>query len=227
MHVVFPTTPAQYFHLLRRQMKRNFRKPLIIAGPKGLLRHPVRNFIFVQRPTYSFVWWHQAATSTLSEMETGTQFQPVLDDPFIKDPSTVERVSFVTGKFYYELAKARQDMPDQTAAQKIAFIRIEELCPFPYARLREVAGRYRNANWRDVYWEQEEPANQGAWPYVEKRIITALASLVGPDTTLHYRGRGYSPMPAPGSARVYKEEQAKLAHGKFVNISHSMNQALE
>lgn len=183
MHVVFPTTPAQYFHLLRRQMKRNYRKPLIVIGPKGLLRLP-------------------AASSTLDEMASGTQFQPVLDDPHIRDPSTVERVYLVSGKFYYELDKARERTSHHGG--KVALVRVEELCPFPFVRLREVLARYPRA--RDFRWAQEEPQNTGAWHHVKDRIAETLRQL-RPDADLRYYGRGVSTMPAPGSARAYKREQ--------------------
>jgi len=156
---------------------------LIVIGPKGLLRLP-------------------AASSTLSEMDAGTQFQPVLDDPFVKDPSMVERIYLLSGKFYYELTKARE-RAESDIAGKVALIRIEELCPFPYVRLREVLTRYPNA--KDIRWAQEEPQNTGAWYHVKDRIVETLKQ--DRDANLGYYGRKPSAMPAPGSARVYKTEQ--------------------
>ncbi|EKM51353.1 uncharacterized protein PHACADRAFT_152038 [Phanerochaete carnosa HHB-10118-sp] len=187
MHVVYPTTAAQYFHLLRRQMKRNYRKPLIVIGPKGLLRLP-------------------AASSTLSDMDAGTQFQPVLDDPYIQDPSTVQFIYLLSGKQFYELDKAREPLRQQGSetANHIALIRIEELCPFPWVRLREVIERYPNA--KGVAWAQEEPYNAGAWQHVNERIVRTLARVPG-GLELRYFGREPSAMPAPGSAGLHRTEQ--------------------
>ncbi|KAI5886780.1 2-oxoglutarate dehydrogenase, E1 component [Schizophyllum commune H4-8] len=181
MHVTFPTTPAQYFHLLRRQMARNFRKPLIVAGPKGLLRLP-------------------AAGSSLADMAPGTTFQPVLDDPAISDPSKVDRVLLVSGKLYYELAKARDASSPTTA-----IVRLEELAPFPFARLRSVLERYANAS-RFVY-VQEEPRNQGAWGHVAAR---ASSGVLPEGKELEYVGRGPSALPAPGLGTLYKAQQAEI-----------------
>ncbi|OBZ67945.1 putative 2-oxoglutarate dehydrogenase E1 component DHKTD1, mitochondrial [Grifola frondosa] len=142
MHVVFPTTPAQYFHLLRRQIKRNYRKPLIVAGPKALLRLP-------------------AASSSLSDLEPGSHFHPVLDDPGI-DKSRVKRIVCLSGKLYYDLIKERQ----KRQLDNLAFVRIEELCPFPFEGLLRVLTQYGNAG--EIIWLQEEPRNQGA---VEEFLI--------------------------------------------------------
>lgn len=149
----------------------------------------------------------QAASSRLAEMETGTQFQPVLDDSYIQSPSTVERIYLLSGKSYYELVKARERASRAHSVQiacKVALIRIEELCPFPYVRLREVLQRYPNAN--DIRWAQEEPENAGAWLHVEDRIVETL-SQIRDDAILRYYGPRASAMPAPGSARAYKTEQ--------------------
>ncbi|TRM58893.1 thiamine diphosphate-binding protein [Schizophyllum amplum] len=181
MHVTFPTTPAQYFHLLRRQMIRNFRKPLIVAAPKGLLRLP-------------------AASSTLGDMAPGTAFEPVLADPSISDPSTVDRVLIISGKLYYELVKAR------AAGDTTAIVRLEELCPFPFARLRSVLRQYTRAK-RFVY-VQEEPRNQGAWGHVVARVIGTGVLPEGAE--LEYVGRGPSAIPAPGLGTLYKAQQAEV-----------------
>ncbi|KAF8158979.1 dehydrogenase E1 and transketolase domain-containing protein 1 [Mycena galopus ATCC 62051] len=141
MHVCFPTTPAQYFHLLRRQMKRNFRKPLIVAGPKALLRLA-------------------AASSTLRELGPGTSFQPVLRDP-TDNTSSAKRVVLMTGKIYYDLLKERQA---RSLDKDVAFIRLEELAPFPFAELRAVLKQYSQVE--EVVWLQEEPKNQGAYTHV-------------------------------------------------------------
>lgn len=135
-------------------------------------------------------------------MVVGTRFEPVLDDPFIEDPSAVERIILVSGKFYYELTKGR---PEGGMAHKVAVIRIEELCPFPFVRLREVLAQYPNAT--SVYWAQEEPCNNGPWLHVRGRLMDTMAMNRDP-IDLKYLGREISAMPAPGSAELYKQEQA-------------------
>ncbi|KIJ99240.1 hypothetical protein K443DRAFT_133152 [Laccaria amethystina LaAM-08-1] len=123
MHVVFPTTPAQYFHLLHRQIKCNFWKPLVLVGPKGLL-------------------CLSAASSSLADMEPWTRFQPVLDDPMAtKDKEKVKRVITLSGKIYYKLVKSRHD---RSLDQDIALIQVEELAPFPFAVLESVLQGYTN-----------------------------------------------------------------------------------
>ncbi|OQV16425.1 putative 2-oxoglutarate dehydrogenase E1 component DHKTD1, mitochondrial [Hypsibius exemplaris] len=144
-----PTTPAQYFHLLRRQIVRNYRKPLIVASPKTVLRLP-------------------AAVSDLSEMAPGTHFQPVLPDAAATDSKKVTRVVFVSGKHYYTLDKHRD-------AEKIgdtAIVRVEELCPFPTEALRVELQKYPNA--KKVIWSQEEPRNMGAWSFIQPRFQNLL-----------------------------------------------------
>ncbi|KAJ1511518.1 putative 2-oxoglutarate dehydrogenase E1 component DHKTD1, mitochondrial [Coelomomyces lativittatus] len=143
MHVTYPTTPAQYFHLLRRQVCRPYRKPLVVVGPKMLLRLP-------------------AAVSSLSEMGPNTSFQPVLEDS-ITDLSLVQRLIFCSGKLYYELQKLR----DQHQLP-VAILRIEELAPFPTSYLIPLLQKY--AHVRDYRWCQEEPMNQGAYLGIEKKL---------------------------------------------------------
>ncbi|KDQ52171.1 hypothetical protein JAAARDRAFT_210725 [Jaapia argillacea MUCL 33604] len=193
MHVVFPTTPAQYFHLLRRQMKRNFRKPLVVAAPKGLLRLP-------------------AATSTLEELEVGTKFEPILPDPIARR-ETVERIVLLTGKIYYDLIKERQarDMTD-----RVAFIRIEELSPFPFSQLKQTLKGYMG-NAKEVVWLQEESRNQGAFGHVEGRINVVLGEL-GWAGRMRYIGRRESAVPAPGVGAVYKREQAEIIGSAFEGL---------
>ncbi|KAH8829834.1 dehydrogenase E1 and transketolase domain-containing protein 1 [Flagelloscypha sp. PMI_526] len=182
MHVVYPTTPAQYYHLLRRQILRNFRKPMIVAAPKGLLRLA-------------------AASSSLDEMTSGTSFQPVLNDSSFISTSTsdVKRIVFITGKLYYDILKQRAalNLDDQ-----IALIRIEELCPFPFDQLKSTLEKYPND--AEVIWVQEEPRNQGAWTFVRER----LESVVGETKRkVKFVGRKESCVPAPGVGKVYSAEQ--------------------
>ncbi|KAF8069209.1 dehydrogenase E1 and transketolase domain-containing protein 1 [Lyophyllum atratum] len=192
IHVVFPTTPAQYFHLLRRQLKRNFRKPLIVAGPKGLLRL-------------------SAAASSLSELGEGTRFQPVLDDPIV-DPSQVKRVVLVTGKLYYDLIKERET---SSAKDSVAFVRLEELSPFPFAELAKTLERYTRAT--EYFYLQEEPKNQGAYAHVKSRIGGVFEGM-GYEGKLEYRGRKESAVPAPGVGRLYAVQQKAVIQAAFEGL---------
>jgi 2-oxoglutarate dehydrogenase E1 component len=137
-----PTTPSQYFHLLRRQAKSNFRKPMVILTPKSLLRHP-------------------AAISTLDELAEGS-FQTVLDDPNgVKNPKTI---LFCSGKIYYELSTRRRDIENTD----VVIVRMEQLYPFPDGQLKKVIKKYsRSKKW---CWVQEEPENMGGWQFVKPRI---------------------------------------------------------
>ncbi|KZT69995.1 2-oxoglutarate dehydrogenase, E1 component [Daedalea quercina L-15889] len=191
MHIVFPTTPAQYFHLLRRQVARNYRKPLVVASPKGLLRLP-------------------AASSSLSDLEVGTRFQPVLDDISV-EKAKVKRVLCLTGKLYYELASERERL----RAVNVALIRIEELSPFPYSRLANVLSRYQAAT--EFAWIQEEPRNQGAWPHISERINTVLQYLAHPNP-LSYIGRASDAVPAPGISRIYAMQRQTILGKAFQGL---------
>ncbi|HUI71499.1 MAG TPA: 2-oxoglutarate dehydrogenase E1 component [Spirochaetia bacterium] len=143
------TTPAQYFHMLRRQVKRSFRKPLIVMTPKSLLRHP-------------------KALSPISDLSKG-EFQEVLDDP--ARPAKPRRLLFCSGKIFYDLLKAREDSADLSTA----IVRIEQLYPFPAQRLADILETYRSA--RERLWVQEEPRNRGAWTFVKERFERELAGV--------------------------------------------------
>ncbi|KAJ1728678.1 hypothetical protein LPJ61_003907 [Coemansia biformis] len=184
MHVAVPTTPAQIFHLLRRQMVRPYRKPLVVAGPKTILRLA-------------------AATSTLSEMGPGTSFRPVLPDDHVTSPDKVRRVVLVSGKLYYDLAKARIEQ-GEGAGDRVALVRVEELCPFPSRELASELARFPNA--AEVVWCQEETMNAGAFSFVQPRLQSILPSAM----PIHYIGRGPLAAPATGVASVYKAEQADI-----------------
>ncbi|XP_062276705.1 2-oxoadipate dehydrogenase complex component E1 [Scomber scombrus] len=149
MSLVNPTTSAQYFHLLRRQMIRNFRKPLIVVGPKMLLRF-------------------SGAASSLAELAPGTSFRPVIGDTSVAAES-VQRVVLCSGKHYYALLKQRET----TANQNTALIRLEELCPFPLDALQQELKKYPNA--KEFVWSQEEPQNMGPWSFVAPRFEKQLA----------------------------------------------------
>lgn len=133
------STPANHFHLLRRQLKREFRKPLVVFSPKMLLRHP-------------------KAVSTLNEMAKGS-FQEVIDDKRVK-VDDVDTIVFCTGKFYYEATEKAEEM----GVDNMAFVRIEQLYPLPENQMRFIIARYTNA--KNLIWAQEEPANMGAWSYM-------------------------------------------------------------
>jgi 2-oxoglutarate dehydrogenase E1 component len=143
MQVCNLTTPAQYFHLLRRQMKRNFRKPLILMTPKSLLRHKL-------------------AVSPVEDLTSG-RFQEVLDDTRA-DPLRARRVLLCSGKVYYDLLERRT----QDEKSDVAIIRVEQFYPFPLEPLRQALERYRNA--REWVWVQEESLNMGAWSFMETRL---------------------------------------------------------
>ncbi|RHY66777.1 hypothetical protein DYB30_011704 [Aphanomyces astaci] len=145
LSIVNVTTPAQYFHVLRRQQLRDFRKPLVLFAPKTLLRLA-------------------QATSSLDDMAPGTTFHSVLGDS-VAQPSAVRRVLLVSGKLYYDLVAQRAQ---QQHRQDTAIVRVEELAPFPADALKAELAKYANAT--DVVWIQEEPANQGAWAYAKVHL---------------------------------------------------------
>jgi 2-oxoglutarate dehydrogenase E1 component len=163
IQVVYPSTPAQYFHLLRRQMRRDFRKPLVVMTPKSLLRL-------------------KEAVSPLSELVRG-HFRDVIDDPV--DATGIRRVVFCTGKLYYDLARRRAEAGKDA---EVALVRVEQLHPWPADELRRVVARYR-PNDVEWVWAQEESQNMGAWTFVAPR----LRDLLGEDVQYVGRGASASP----------------------------------
>jgi 2-oxoglutarate dehydrogenase E1 component len=147
LQVCYPSSPAQYFHVLRRQMRRSFRKPLIVMTPKSLLRHPL-------------------AASTLEDLAKGT-FREVLWDPHRSPESS--KLILCSGKVYYDLYQRREEGARKDSP---ALVRIEQLYPFPEGEIREVLETYSDA--KDVFWVQEEPQNRGAWSFVQPRIESLL-----------------------------------------------------
>jgi 2-oxoglutarate dehydrogenase E1 component len=143
MQVCYPTTPAQYFHVLRRQLKRNFRKPLILMTPKSLLRH-------------------KACVSPVSALNAG-RFEEILDDD-TADPAQVRRILMCSGKVYYDLVEKRAEQQ----RKDVAILRVEQLYPFPAATLQKFLERYRKA--REFVWVQEESLNMGGWSFVDPRL---------------------------------------------------------
>ena len=140
MYVANCTTPANHFHMLRRQMVTDFRKPLVVMSPKSLLRHP-------------------EATSTIEELTSGS-FQTIVDDPKVQDKSAVKTLVFVSGKFYYDLQAEKENL----GRNDVAFVRIEQLFPLDNDKLKEVIASYPNVD--DYVWAQEEPKNMGAYGYM-------------------------------------------------------------
>ncbi len=180
LQVCYPTTPAQYFHLLRRQVEPGMERPLIVMTPKSLLRLP-------------------AATSTVGELTTGGFF-PVIDEPKQIDDSAVERIIFCSGKVYYDLAEARKNKHEK----RVAIVRLEQFYPFPLTAIREVLSRY--ANVRELLWMQEEPRNMGGWTFMEERLTNLLPACERP----RYVGRPPSASPATGSYSIHQIEQVEI-----------------
>ncbi|XP_063164221.1 2-oxoadipate dehydrogenase complex component E1 [Candoia aspera] len=185
MSVVHPTTPAQYFHLLRRQMVRNFRKPLIVVSPKTLLRLPT-------------------AVSSLLEMAPGTTFRPVIGDSTV-DPKCVSKVVLCSGKHYYTLAKHRELLEEKK--QNIAIVRLEELCPFPVEPLQQEMNKFTNA--KAFIWSQEEPQNMGPWTFLSPRFQKQLACKVC------LVSRPALPAPAVGIGVLHQQQQQDLLTETF------------
>ncbi|GAA5990236.1 hypothetical protein JCM10908_005888 [Rhodotorula pacifica] len=189
MHLVNVTTAAQYFHLLRRQMKREYRKPLVVFSPKGILRLP-------------------AAASSLQEMSEGTSFQPVLTE-HVADPAKVERIVLLSGKMYYDLAKQRSE---RKLDGKIVFIRVEEISPFPYDAVIKAMKPFSSA--KSVIWAQDEPENAGAWTFVQAR----LKQIVPESLKLQYVGRDAMATPAPGVKQYFEEQRKAIEEQVFAGI---------
>ena len=180
LQVCYPTTPAQYFHLLRRQVKQETIRPLVVITPKSLLRLP-------------------AATSTVDQLTTGG-FLPVIDDLEVKSRERVRRIVLCSGKVFYDLNAARKKSDDE----RVAIIRLEQFYPFPEKRLREIFATYKNAI--QLVWAQEEAKNMGGWTFVEPRLMNLLPACQKP----FYVGRTASASPATGSYTIHELEQRRL-----------------
>jgi len=180
LQVCYPSTPAQYFHLLRRQVRPGFERPLIVMTPKSLLRLP-------------------AATSTVADLTAGG-FQPLIDDAEMQDRGQVQRIVLCSGKVFYDLHEARK----KSGAERVALIRMEQFYPFPQTRLREIIASFPNVS--ELIWCQEEPKNMGGWTFVEPRLEDQVAGQTRP----RYVGRAASASPATGSYAIYLLEQERL-----------------
>ncbi|MGH8279761.1 MAG: 2-oxoglutarate dehydrogenase E1 component, partial [Gammaproteobacteria bacterium] len=185
MQVCVPSTPAQMFHMLRRQVIRPFRKPLAVFTPKSLLRHKL-------------------SISSLQDLTQG-RFHVVIPEIEAIDPNRVARVVFCAGKVYYDLLQARR----AAKIDNIAIVRLEQLYPFPQQEYAEIIARYRAAH--DIVWCQEEPQNQGAWYQVRHRLQEPLTRL----HSLRYVGREASASPAAGYPQLHKQQQNALIQGSL------------
>jgi 2-oxoglutarate dehydrogenase E1 component len=182
LQVCYPTTPAQYFHLLRRQVRPGMERPFVVMTPKSLLRLP-------------------AAAASIDELATGG-FQPLIDDIEISDREAVTKVVLCSGKLYYDLAEERKKSEDR----KVAVIRLEQFYPFPLKSVREMLAKYPKAT--RFVWAQEEPQNMGGWTFVQERIENLLPAGKRPV----YVGRSASASPATGSYSIHLNEQAELVN---------------
>jgi 2-oxoglutarate decarboxylase len=183
MTVAVPSTPASYFHLLRRQAFARPRRPLIVFTPKSMLRL-------------------KAAGSSVEDLTSGT-FEPVLLDPSVTDPAQVDRVLLCSGKVYYDLIAAREKIGDTHTA----VIRVEQLAPLPEQEILAAIGEFPDA---DLVWTQEEPANQGPWPYVALNLPEHLGG-----RHLRVVSRAKSASTATGSSKMHALEQQTLIEQAF------------
>lgn len=187
MTVAYPSTPASYFHLLRRQAYARPRRPLVVFTPKSMLRL-------------------KAAASAVEDFTTGT-FRPVLPDPAQLDSNAVTRVLLASGKVVYDLEAAREKAGDQATA----IVRVEQLAPLPAHDIAHELRKYPNA---DVFWVQDEPRNQGAWPFMALNLPQALVQF-GETRMLQVVSRRPSASPATGSSKKHQSEQHELVEAAF------------
>jgi 2-oxoglutarate dehydrogenase complex dehydrogenase (E1) component-like enzyme len=178
--VCYPSTPAQYFHLLRRQVREGFERPLIVMTPKSLLRLP-------------------AATSSVDDL-AGGGFQPLIDDSEVNNADSIKRIVLCSGKVFYDLNDARKKAEER----RVAIVRLEQFYPFPLKVIKETIARYASAS--ELVWCQEEPKNMGGWTFMESRLENLMTRCDRP----RYVGRAESPSPATGSYAVHVKEQEKL-----------------
>ena len=188
MQVCVPSTPAQMFHMLRRQMVRALRKPLIVMTPKSLLRHPL-------------------SVSHLEEL-AGGGFRNIIDEIDPIKPSAVSRIVLCSGKVYFDLLKARREAKVDT----VAIVRVEQLYPFPSDEYEAILRKYPAA--REIVWCQEEPQNQGSWYQIRHR----LQAKIGPKSELLYAGRAGAAAPATGISSLHEQQQKNLVNAALQGI---------
>jgi len=191
--VCVPTTPAQLFHMLRRQMLRPYRKPLVVMTPKSLLRHKL-------------------STSRFEELTQG-YFQTTIPEIDPHKDDDIERIVLCSGKVYFDLLEERR----KRNLDNVAIVRIEQLYPFPRKELIAITERYRNAH--EVFWCQEEPRNQGAWYQIHHHLRACIRT----DQALLYSGRPASPAPAEGYYTSHLEQQKKLVDHALSSFIEEMD----
>ena len=181
------TTTAQIFKALRRQVKREFRKPLVVMSPKSLLRHP-------------------KAVSDLKDLADGS-FQEVIADA-VANPRTVDTLVLCTGKVYYDIMAEKEKLVDSQAGEKVAVVRVEQLYPFPDHKLALVFRQYPSL--KRILWTQEEPKNMGAWSFVFPRLLEMREILNMSKVEVVYNGRTDRASPATGNEKVHIAEQKEI-----------------
>lgn len=194
MYVANCSTPANYFHILRRQIISETRKPLVLVTPKSLLRH-------------------KNAVSALKDIDEGTCFMTVLEDP-LHEHKHIKRVVLCSGKVYYELLQQREELGLQ---KEIALIRLEQYYPFPHDRLAHVLKPYAHATF---VWCQEEPKNMGAWSFLDRRLEEVLHEIQATHPVMHYAGRPEAASPATGKHHYHEKEQALLVSNALTALEH-------
>ena len=188
------STPANYFHILRRQLHRDFRKPLVLMTPKSLLRHPMcisQAEDFTDGSAFHRVLWDDAQKGN--------------SDLQLKPDDQIRRVVMCSGKVYYDLLAER----DARGADDVYLLRVEQLYPLPTQSLRQELSRFKNA---EIVWCQEEPKNQGAWTFIEPNLEWVLTQIGALETRPRYVGRNASASPATGLASRHKAQQAALVN---------------
>jgi 2-oxoglutarate dehydrogenase E1 component len=197
--VVNCTTPASYFHCLRRQIHRDFRKPLIVVAPKNLLRN-------------------KRCVSNLDDLGPGTHFLRVLDETdenIVAEAEQVKTLVFCTGQIYYELLTERE----KRGVSNVALVRLEQIAPFAFDRVAANAALYPNA---EVIWAQQEPKNMGAYAYVNPRIMTATRELNSTEKRARYVGRQVSAAPATGMGKIHQAEYQAILDGVFGKLEEEI-----
>ena len=195
MQVCYPTTPANFFHLLRRQIKRDFRKPLIVMTPKSLLRHP-------------------EVVSSKKDLIRSSGFQEVIADSQTQKPKNIEVLILCSGKVYFDLKKEREQSTENLS--HTALVRMEQLYPFPKLALTPFLNGYHRL--KKVLWVQEEPANMGAVSYIMPRLEAFMKELGIDNISLSCLSRKAKASPATGSPQAHKKEYEELIKNLFINI---------
>jgi len=188
MQVANCSTPANYFHILRRQMLRNFRKPLVLMTPKSLLRH-------------------KSCVSSLKDMAEGSKFNLIYGDTAV-DAAKVRKAVICSGKVYYDLLDERE----KTGNTDVALIRLEQFYPYPAAQLAAELSRYKKA---EIVWCQEEPKNMGAWSFIAPYIEETMDKVKAKNSRLTYIGRKASASTATGYAKIHEAEQKAIVTEVF------------